>query len=151
MRTSQLLLVLPSRPSLSSFLLVFLLIFLLSSFLLVFYPTKLGIENPFKFIGPDRDMLMGDLGVSDKELGYMFGRYKRLTGNYHSMMSRYSAANEYRQKADGMGAVLFAKVRHLYIGHSSNPMIFVFSKTTKQPHILRQQHLAYRPRHRTVH
>ena len=68
-------------------------------------------------------MLMGDLGVSDKELGYMFGRYKRLTGNYHSMMSRYSAANEYRQKADGMGAVLFAKVRHLYIGHSSNPMI----------------------------
>ena len=62
-----------------------------------------------KFIGPDRDMVMGDLGVSAKELGYMFGRYKRLTGNYHPIMSKYSAANAYRQKADGMGAVLYAQ------------------------------------------
>lgn len=35
-----------------------------------------------KYIGPDTDVPAGDIGVGAREIGYMFGQYKRLIGGY---------------------------------------------------------------------
>jgi len=32
------------------------------------------------FIGPNQDVPAGDIGVGGREIGYLFGQYKRLTG-----------------------------------------------------------------------
>ncbi|MDY0277090.1 MAG: NADP-specific glutamate dehydrogenase [Acholeplasma sp.] len=37
----------------------------------------------YNYIGPDRDIPAGDLGVGAKEVGYMFGMYKRLTQTHN--------------------------------------------------------------------
>lgn len=36
----------------------------------------------YRHIGPDTDIPAGDLGVSAKEIGYMFGQYKRITDRF---------------------------------------------------------------------
>src|SRR5690625_1480186 len=38
----------------------------------------------YKYIGPDTDVPAGDIGVGRKEVGYMFGQYKRLKGAYEA-------------------------------------------------------------------
>ena len=37
-----------------------------------------------RYIGPDRDVPAGDIGVGAREIGYMFGYYKKLRGEYES-------------------------------------------------------------------
>jgi len=38
------------------------------------------INELHKYIGPDIDVPAGDMGVGSKEIGYMYGHYRRLTG-----------------------------------------------------------------------
>src|SRR5690625_2613125 len=38
----------------------------------------------YRHIGPDTDVPAGDIGVSKREVGYMFGQYKRLQGAFHA-------------------------------------------------------------------
>src|SRR5690625_103256 len=38
----------------------------------------------FKYVGPDTDVPAGDIGVGAREIGYMFGQYKRLRGVYEA-------------------------------------------------------------------
>ncbi|MDR1832412.1 MAG: NADP-specific glutamate dehydrogenase [Fusobacteriaceae bacterium] len=38
----------------------------------------------YRHIGPDRDVPAGDLGVSGKEIGYLFGQYRRIRGCYEN-------------------------------------------------------------------
>lgn len=33
----------------------------------------------FKYIGPDEDVPAGDIGVGGREIGFLYGQYKRLT------------------------------------------------------------------------
>ena len=40
----------------------------------------------FKYIGPDTDVPAGDIGVGGREVGYMFGQYKRLTNSFQGGM-----------------------------------------------------------------
>ena len=37
----------------------------------------------YKVIGPDMDVPAGDIGVGAREIGYLFGQYKRLTSQFH--------------------------------------------------------------------
>src|SRR5690606_2453579 len=37
----------------------------------------------YTYLGPDLDIPAGDIGVSSKAVGYMFGMYKRLTHRHH--------------------------------------------------------------------
>lgn len=37
----------------------------------------------YKYIGPDEDIPAGDIGVGGREIGYLFGQYKRLTSQFH--------------------------------------------------------------------
>lgn len=40
-----------------------------------------------KYIGADQDVPAGDIGVGAREIGYMYGQYKRLTGLYEGVLT----------------------------------------------------------------
>eukprot|EP00494_Astrolonche_serrata_P024832 UN25092 len=65
-----------------------------------------------KYIGPTRDVPAGDIGVGGREIGYMFGQYKRLTSNFGGVLTGkgYSwGGSKIRPEATGYGVVYFAK------------------------------------------
>ena len=41
----------------------------------------------FRHIGPDADVPAGDIGVGGREIGYLFGQYKRLTKEYSGVLT----------------------------------------------------------------
>lgn len=41
----------------------------------------------YRHIGPNTDVPAGDLGVGNREIGYMFGQYKRLTNRYEGVFT----------------------------------------------------------------
>ncbi len=41
----------------------------------------------FRHIGPDVDVPAGDIGVGAREIGFLFGQYKRLTGHYEGVLT----------------------------------------------------------------
>jgi glutamate dehydrogenase (NADP+) len=38
----------------------------------------------YRYVGPDVDVPAGDLGVGGREIGYLFGQYKRIRGSYEN-------------------------------------------------------------------
>src|SRR5699024_8759590 len=64
-----------------------------------------------KYIGPDLDVPAGDIGVGAREIGYMFGQYKRLRRHYEADVLTGKGI-EYggslgRKEATGYGAIYF--------------------------------------------
>ncbi|WP_409199576.1 NADP-specific glutamate dehydrogenase [Methanobrevibacter sp. DSM 116169] len=41
----------------------------------------------YKYIGPDTDVPAGDIGVGGREIGYLFGQYKKLTGIHAGVLT----------------------------------------------------------------
>ena len=41
----------------------------------------------YKYVGADTDVPAGDIGVGAREIGYLFGQYKRLTGLYEGVLT----------------------------------------------------------------
>ena len=41
----------------------------------------------YRHIGKDTDVPAGDIGVGGREVGYLFGQYKRLTGLYEGVLT----------------------------------------------------------------
>lgn len=65
-----------------------------------------------KYIGPDVDVPAGDIGVGGREIGYMFGQYKRLNGYENGVLTGKGltyGGSLARTEATGYGAVYFAK------------------------------------------
>lgn len=65
----------------------------------------------YRHIGPACDVPAGDIGVGAREIGYLFGQYKRLTGRYEGVMTGKSllwGGSLVRKEATGYGAVYFA-------------------------------------------
>ncbi|MCQ8876893.1 NADP-specific glutamate dehydrogenase [Pseudoalteromonas shioyasakiensis] len=65
----------------------------------------------YRHIGPTTDVPAGDIGVGAREIGYMFGQYKRLTGRYEGAFTGKSllwGGSLARKEATGYGAVYFA-------------------------------------------
>ncbi len=65
-----------------------------------------------KHIGANIDVPAGDIGVSGKEIGYLFGQYKRIAGEYAGILT--GKGIEYggslvRTEATGYGVVYFSK------------------------------------------
>lgn len=64
-------------------------------------------------LGPRRDVPAGDIGVGAREIGYLFGQYKRLTDTYElGVITGKSVAwggSQGRTEATGFGAVYFAE------------------------------------------
>ncbi len=66
----------------------------------------------YRHIGPTTDVPAGDIGVGGREIGYMFGQYKRLTGNYDGVLTGKKlnwGGSLGRTEATGYGAVYFAQ------------------------------------------
>jgi glutamate dehydrogenase (NADP+) len=64
----------------------------------------------FRHIGADVDVPAGDIGVGAREIGYMFGQFKRITGSWEGVLT--GKGLEYggsliRTEATGYGAVYF--------------------------------------------
>lgn len=67
-----------------------------------------------KYIGPNEDVPAGDIGVGAREIGYMFGEYKRLNGYQTGVLTGKPLAywgSLGRKEATGYGLVYF--VEHL--------------------------------------
>ena len=63
-----------------------------------------------KHIGADTDVPAGDIGVGARELGYMYGQYKRLRNEFTGVLtgkSLYSGGSLIRPEATGFGAVYY--------------------------------------------
>ncbi len=45
------------------------------------------ISELYKYIGADKDVPAGDIGTGAREIGYMFGYYKKLTGSFEGVLT----------------------------------------------------------------
>ncbi len=45
------------------------------------------ITELYKYIGADVDVPAGDIGTGGREIGYMFGQYKKITGSYEGVLT----------------------------------------------------------------
>ncbi|HZW62926.1 MAG TPA: NADP-specific glutamate dehydrogenase [Flavobacteriaceae bacterium] len=65
-----------------------------------------------KHIGPNTDVPAGDIGVGAREIGYMFGQYKRLRNEFTGVLTGKGLSyggSLIRPEATGYGCVYFAK------------------------------------------
>ena len=63
-----------------------------------------------KVIGPDMDVPAGDIGVGGREIGYLFGMYKKLTHQYQGVLTGKGlewGGSILRPEATGYGALYF--------------------------------------------
>jgi glutamate dehydrogenase (NADP+) len=65
-----------------------------------------------RHIGPDTDVPAGDIGVGGREIGYLFGQYKRLRNEFTGVLTGKNlkwGGSLIRPEATGYGAVYFAE------------------------------------------
>ena len=65
----------------------------------------------YRHIGPDCDVPAGDIGVGGREIGYLYGQYKRLTGQYCGVLTGKGLSyggSLARTQATGYGVVYLA-------------------------------------------
>ncbi len=63
-----------------------------------------------RFIGPNQDVPAGDIGVGSREIGYLFGAYKQISGVFNGVLTGKAPASGgslVRKEATGYGAVYF--------------------------------------------
>ena len=66
----------------------------------------------FRHIGPNTDVPAGDIGVGGREIGYMFGQYKRLRNEFTGVLTGKAlnwGGSLIRPEATGYGCVYFAE------------------------------------------
>jgi glutamate dehydrogenase (NADP+) len=66
----------------------------------------------FHHIGPDTDVPAGDVGVGTREIGYMFGQYRRLTRTFGAALTGKGLSwggSRLRPEATGFGVAYFAE------------------------------------------
>lgn len=65
----------------------------------------------YRHIGPDTDVPAGDIGVGGREIGYLYGQYKRITGEYVGVLTGKGltyGGSLARTQATGYGVVYLA-------------------------------------------
>ena len=65
-----------------------------------------------KYIGPDTDVPAGDIGVGGREIGYLFGQYKRLRDEFSGTLTGKGlnwGGSRLRPEATGYGVCYFAQ------------------------------------------
>ena len=69
-----------------------------------------GMNELYRHIGPDEDVPAGDIGVGGREVGYMFGQYKKLTHQFVGVLTGKGlqfGGSLIRPEATGYGNVYF--------------------------------------------
>jgi glutamate dehydrogenase (NADP+) len=100
----------------------------------------------YRHIGEHTDVPAGDIGVGAREIGYLFGQYKRITNRYESGVLTGKGltwgGSLVRREATGYGAVLFAQNmlatvgdgldgRRVSVSGSGNVAIYAAEKATQ--------------------
>lgn len=70
------------------------------------------ILNLWKNLGPDRDVPAGDIGVGGREVGYMYGMYKKLVNKHDGSFTGKGldfGGSRIRPEATGFGALYFVQ------------------------------------------
>jgi len=84
----------------------------------------------YRHIGPDTDVPAGDIGVGGREIGYMFGQYKRLRNEFSGVLTGKGLSwggSLIRPEATGYGCVYFVKEMLKTRGESIKGKICVVS------------------------
>ncbi|WP_341713791.1 NADP-specific glutamate dehydrogenase [Erythrobacter sp.] len=74
----------------------------------------------YRHIGPDTDVPAGDIGVGAREIGYMFGQYKRITNRWEGVLTGKGTeygGSKMRPEATGYGAVYFMQNMLKHVGN----------------------------------
>jgi glutamate dehydrogenase (NADP+) len=69
------------------------------------------MQELFRHIGPNTDIPAGDIGVGGREIGFLFGQYKKLTNEFTGVLTGKAlnwGGSRIRPEATGYGAVYFA-------------------------------------------
>lgn len=96
----------------------------------------------FRHIGPDTDVPAGDIGVGAREIGYLFGQYKKLTNTFTGVLTGKGidyGGSLVRTEATGYGLVYFVtrmlqergtdwKSKKVVISGSGNVAIYAAEK-----------------------
>ena len=74
--------------------------------------TQSFMSELFRHIGPNTDVPAGDIGVGGREIGFMFGQYKKLKNAFEGVLTGKSlnwGGSLIRPEATGYGTVYFAE------------------------------------------
>jgi glutamate dehydrogenase (NADP+) len=108
--------------------------------------TQSFMTELFNYIGPDTDVPAGDIGVGAREIGYMFGQYKRMVGSYHAGVLTGKGlgygGSLARKEATGYGTVYFVQEmlqdkglsfegKNVVVSGSGNVSIYAMEKATQ--------------------
>ena len=66
----------------------------------------------YRYVGPEIDVPAGDIGVGAREIGYMFGQYKKLTRDFSGVLTGKNleyGGSLMRPEATGFGGLYFVK------------------------------------------
>ena len=99
----------------------------------------------YRHLGADQDVPAGDIGVGGREIGYMYGQYKRLTGHYEGAFTGKGltyGGSLVRTEATGYGLVYMAENmlhskgttfenKRVVISGSGNVAIFAAEKASR--------------------
>ena len=99
----------------------------------------------YRYIGADVDVPAGDIGVGAREIGYLYGQYKRITGLYEGVLTGKGltyGGSLARKEATGFGLVYFTremlaskgesfKGKTVVVSGSGNVAIYANQKATQ--------------------
>ncbi|WP_227936374.1 NADP-specific glutamate dehydrogenase [Alkalihalobacillus deserti] len=91
--------------------------------------TQSFMRELSKYIGPDIDVPAGDIGVGAREIGYMFGQYKKIRGGYQAgVLTGKGLAyggSLGRKEATGYGTVYFVEemLRDIGLGFKGSTVV----------------------------
>ena len=99
----------------------------------------------YRYIGADIDVPAGDIGVGAREIGYLYGQYKRITGLYEGVLTGKGltyGGSLARKEATGFGLVYFTremlaskgesfKGKTVVVSGSGNVAIYANQKATQ--------------------
>ena len=74
----------------------------------------------YRYIGPEVDVPAGDIGVGGREIGYLFGQYKKLTRDFSGVLTGKSlefGGSLIRPEATGFGGLYFVNEMLQRAGH----------------------------------
>ena len=99
----------------------------------------------FKYIGKDEDVPAGDIGVGGREIGFLYGQYKRITGLYEGVLTGKGltyGGSLARKEATGFGLCYFTRAmlkkhgksfagQKVVVSGSGNVAIYAAEKATQ--------------------
>ena len=99
----------------------------------------------YRYIGKDNDVPAGDIGVGGREIGYLYGQYKRITGLYEGVLTGKGltwGGSLARKEATGYGLCYFTQAmmerngksiagKTVVVSGSGNVAIYAVQKITE--------------------